>query len=160
MKKILFLFALLLIVVAGLYFLKDYIITGETLPFSTKNSIVTIRNHSFNVFMATSQKEQEIGLSETKTLSSDQGMIFIFEKPDYYAFWMKNMKFAIDIIYINEDKITTIKSNVQPSKNDTANLTIYIPEKPSDKVLEIQAGLSEEYGFQSGDKVTYENLGN
>jgi uncharacterized protein len=160
MKKLLLAFVLLLIVVGAFYLTQNYIEGGKTLSIFKKTPTVTIGNHSFKVTVASSQKEKEIGLSETKSLSQDQGMIFIFEKPDYYSFWMKNMKFPIDIIYINNDKIVTIKNNAQPPKNNTENLTIYTPTEPADKVLEIQAGFSQKYNFKNGDSLKYENLSN
>lgn len=159
MKKILLWFALLLIIVGGIVLVQNYQKKGG-ISFLKKPSIVTIDSHSFKVTVANSQKTREVGLSETKSISPDQGMIFLFDKPDLYSFWMKNMKFSIDIIYINNDTIVTIKNNAQPPKNNKESPIIYTPTAPSDKVLEIQAGLSEKYKFKNGDKVKYENLGN
>ena len=67
------------------------------------------------------------------------------------------MKLPIDIIYINNDQIVTIQSNVLPPKEEESPI-VYIPTEPSDKVLEINAGLSEKYGFKKGDVVKIKNL--
>lgn len=158
MKKILLATALLLILVAGVVLTQNYL-TTKTLFIFKKNPTVTINNHKFQVTIADSQEERKIGLSETKSLSKEKGMIFLFEKPDFYTFWMKNMQFPIDIIYIKDDQIVTIQSNVQPVKTQESPI-IYIPTEPSDKVLEIQAGLAKTYGFKKGDMVKYENLSN
>ena len=161
MKKVLLVFALLLIVIGAILLAQKYLkINIFSLP--GKNSTaaittVTINNYTFKVKVAKSQKEQEIGLSETDQLPQDQGMIFIFDKPDYYSFWMKNMKFPIDIIYINNDKIVTVKSNAQPLVKQE-NPIIYKPTDPTDKVLEINAGLSKKYNFEKDDKVIIQNL--
>jgi uncharacterized membrane protein (UPF0127 family) len=72
---------------------------------------------------------------------------------------MKNMKFPIDIIFINNDQIVTIQNEAQVIKGQE-NPTIYSSTGPADKVLEIQAGLSKKYNFKAGDRVKYENLGN
>ena len=80
-------------------------------------------------------------------------MLFPFEKPGYYSFWMKNMKFPIDIIFIKSGKIVTIHKDVMPPKNLTDALPIYNPKEPADTVLEINAGLSEDYKFKEGDEV-------
>lgn len=159
MKKILLLFALLLIIIGGVVLAQNYLKEGKMSIFK-KTPNITIGSHNFKVAVAASQQELEVGLSETKSLSQNQGMIFLFEKPDYYSFWMKNMKFPIDIIYINQDTIVTIKNNVAPPKNNNEIPIIYTPTEPSDKVLEIQANLSKKYNFKKGDKVKYENLGN
>lgn len=158
MKKILFLFALLLIIIGGFVLVLNYSKQGNA-PLFKKPATVVINNQSFKVMIASSQKEREIGLSETKSMSDNQGMIFLFDKPDYYSFWMKNMKFPIDIIYISNDTIVTVINNAQLIK-DKENPAIYSSTAPADKVLEIKAGLSEKYKFKNGDKVTYENLGN
>lgn len=159
MKKILLLFAFLLIITGGVVLAQNYP-KGGKMSFFKKPPIITIDGHNFKVAVAASQQEREVGLSETEPLQQSQGMIFLFEKSDYHSFWMKNMKFPIDIIYINKDTIVTIKNNVQPPKGNIESPIIYTPAAPSDKVLEIQAGLSEKYNFKKGDKVKYENLGN
>lgn len=158
MKKILFAFAILLILALGIVFVQNYIKT-KSFSLLKKSATATIGNHTFTLSIARSQKEKEVGLSETKLLSENQGMIFIFDKPDYYSFWMKNMKFPIDIIYINNDAIVTIIKNAQIIKPQD-NPTVYFSTQPADKVLEIQAGLSEKYKFKEGDRVKYENLSN
>jgi len=159
MKKVLLVFAIFLILVFGMVFVQNYLKT-KNFSLLEKNSIITINNRTFELRVADSQKEKEIGLSATKSLQENQGMIFIFDKPDYHPFWMKNMTIPIDIIYINNDKIVTIINNAPPPKNQDENLTIYIPTEPSNKVLEIKAGLSKTYNFKKGDEVRYENLSN
>ncbi len=160
MKKVLLAFALLLIAAGALFFTQKYLKEGGKLSFIKSASTVTIGDHNFKVTVAASREEREIGLSKTKSLSQDQGMIFLFEKPDYHSFWMKNMKFPIDIIYINKDTIVTIKNNVKPPKDNKESPIIHTPTALADKVLEIQAGLSEKYNFKNGDRVKYENLSN
>jgi uncharacterized protein len=160
MKKILLSFAIFLVIVGALCLTLNYLKEGKTISLFKKTPVITINNHSFKVKIAKSQKEKEIGLSETKSLSQNEGMIFLFEKPDYYVFWMKNMKFPIDIIYINKDTIITIKNNLSSPKDNKKDLTVYTPTQPADKVLEIQGGLSKKYNFKNGDKVKYENLSN
>jgi len=159
MKKVLLAFAILLLVVGGIYLTQNYQKAGGTFSFFKKTATVTIDNHSFNVFIAASEQERIDGLSKTKSLALNQGMIFLFDKSDYYSFWMKNMKFPIDIIFINNDQVVTIQSNAQIVKAQE-NPTIYASTAPANKVLEIQVGLSKKYNFKNGDKVTYENLGN
>jgi len=159
MKKVLLTLFVLLIVAAGVYYTQNYMQGGQVLSVFKKNAIVTIDNQSFNVSIANSEKDREIGLSETKSLDQNQGMLFLFNNPGYYSFWMKNMKFPIDIIFINNDQIVTIHDNAQIIKAQE-NPMLYTPTQSSDKVLEIQAGISEKYNFKIGDKVKYENLGN
>lgn len=157
MKKILIAFVLLLIVVAGVVVAQNYLRTQNL--FQTKNEPkASINNNSFQLIVVKTPKEMEIGLSETSNLPKNKGMLFLFESPDLHPFWMKNMKIPIDIIYVRNNKIVTIFSKVQPPLDSNENLIIYRPLEQSDKVLEINAGLAEEYNFNKGDKVSFENI--
>jgi hypothetical protein len=157
MKKIILVIIVLLIIVGGIRFAQGYL-NEEKVSILKKTPTIAIADRNFKVIVADSQKEQEIGLSETKSLAEDQGMIFLFKKPDYYSFWMKKMKFPIDIIFINNDTIVSIENNAQAPKDDNENLIVYTPAGPSDKVLEIQAGLAKKYNFKNGDKIKIEGI--
>lgn len=112
---------------------------------------VTINGRTFQVDIADTPEKREIGLSKKKSLSKNGGMLFLFDQSDYHSFWMKEMQFPIDIIYINNNKIVSVYENVQPPKDENAPLPLYKPTVPSDRVLEINAGLSKEYNIKTGD---------
>jgi len=117
----------------------------------------TIAKHSFKVKVAESEGEKEIGLSQTRKMPNNYAMIFPFGKDGYYSFWMRNMKFPIDIIYINNNKIVKIFPNVNPPKNNEP-LRVYVSDNPSDTVLEINGGLSEKYKFKQGDAIALQKI--
>ncbi|MBI2034893.1 MAG: DUF192 domain-containing protein [Candidatus Levybacteria bacterium] len=117
-----------------------------------KESTVTINNKVFKVEVAKDQTTRAKGLSGRESLMEEKAMLFLFEKPDYYSFWMKNMQFPLDIIFISKDKIVTVVNNVQPLKEGQDNTIL--PTEPIDKVLEINAGLAQKYNLKKGDKVT------
>lgn len=156
MKTVFALFAILFLIVIGISFSQNYL-KDNPLPF-LKTPTIIIGKQTFKLYVAKSGKEKEVGLSEKKSLQQDFGMFFPFEKADYYSFWMKNMQFSIDIIFINGKKIVKIYQNVQPPTSKEESLPIYKPEKPTDKVLEINSGLSQKYNFKEGDEVKIENL--
>src|SRR3989344_7453771 len=81
-----------------------------------KSPTAKINNYAFKLYIARTAEDKEIGLSKYKNLAKDVGMLFPFEKPDYYSFWMKQMKFPIYIIYIKDGTIVTIYKNVSPPK--------------------------------------------
>ena len=112
-----------------------------------------IGNHIFNLAIAKTDREKAIGLAKYKNIPQNFGILFPFEKPDYYAFWMKGMRFPIDIIYIKQNKIVDIHENIQPPKSDNEQLPIIKPKETSDMVLEINANLSDKYNFKIGDLV-------
>lgn len=156
MKKILILFGILFVIALLGTYLSGYFKTNQ-FPF-LKSSSVTIKDQKFSVTVAKTLEQTEAGLSEKQSLPENQGMLFVFEKPDYYPFWMKNMKFPIDIIYINKNKIVTIVENTPVPNQNIQQIPIYKPETQADMVLEINAGLSKKYGFKNGDEIKVENL--
>lgn len=157
MKIIFALLGLLLLIVIAFTFSQNFFKNSLSL-FGTKPT-VTINKAIFTLDIAKTPTQKQIGLSEKTSISSTYGMLFPFEKPDSYAFWMRDMKFPIDIIFIRDNKIVTIYDNVPvPADPNSTNLPLYQPEEPADKVLEIQAGTAKKYNFKKGDQVTFQNL--
>lgn len=154
-KTVLVIFGAILVLVAGIIFLRFNLQSlnknNTAKPTTAK---VTIDKQEFSVEVAQTPKTQQQGLSDRKNLPEDQGMLFIFEKPGIYPFWMRRMDFPLDMIYINQNKIVQIFKNLPAPSSPTSNLPIYRSESPADKVLEINAGLSDKYGFKKGDTVT------
>ena len=149
MNKIL-LFIIVAVIIAGVGFFVFNLMRGSI--FVNTQGTVTIDKHTFNVIVAKDQKDQEIGLSNRNSLPQNTGMLFVFENADFPAFWMKQMKFPLDLIFINKDHIVTIYPNVQVPTSET-DIPTYKPTEPADRVLEINAGLAEKYGFKVGDAV-------
>lgn len=145
--------ALVVIGAAGYALAMTYIVPQQQEPVE-----VAIGEQTYQVEVARTQEEKETGLSSKESLNDNQGMLFVFEKPGFYSFWMKKMNFPIDIIYIKDDKIVTIYKNVQPPENENQSLSILQPTEAADKVLEIKAGLAEKYNYKKNDTVIYENL--
>lgn len=145
MSKVLFIFGFIVIIlIAGAFSYTFY---------NSSKSAVEIKGHAFQVELAKTDKEKQVGLSKYKSIPQERGMLFIFDKPEFYSFWMKEMKFPIDIIFINNSRIVTIYQNLPID-----NLNIYSPTSPSDKVLEINANISKKYGFGVGDSVIFKNI--
>jgi len=94
------------------------------------------------------------GLSYRQSLDENKGMLFRFGSPSYYAFWMKGMQFPIDIIWIFNGQVVSIKKNV-PIPVDRG-LPQYIPDEPATDVLEVKAGYADRHNVKVGDKVDIE----
>jgi uncharacterized membrane protein (UPF0127 family) len=118
----------------------------------TSTPHANINDHIFSLYLATTAHDQEIGLAKFNKIGNNQGMLFIFDKPDYYSFWMKNIKFPIDIIFISGNRIVDIFQNVPVQKNNN-NLPTYTTGEKADKVLEINTGLTNKYKIKIGDNV-------
>jgi len=127
--------------------------------------ILKIKNVSIPVEIADTNQKRSSGLSNRPPLKENAGMLFIFPSKQNIdtinPFWMKEMYFDIDIIWINEGKIVEITEKVPPPQNpneDPNKLPIYYPDGPYEYVLEMNAGSAEKMGFQIGDEVTIPTL--
>ena len=119
--------------------------------FSQKTPRVEINGHVFNLYLAETSQDQAIGLAKYSHLEQNQGMLFLFEKSDYYSFWMKDMKFPIDIIFIQDNKVVDVFNKVPVAPNE--NLPVYTTRTKANKVLEISAGLANKYGIKIGSEI-------
>lgn len=95
------------------------------------------------------------GLSGRASLAQDEAMLFVFDHPGKYGFWMKDMLFPIDIVWISEDGIVVhVEHNVSPSSYFTTNPPqTYINKPDAMYVLELASGQAEKYGLYLGTKV-------
>jgi uncharacterized membrane protein (UPF0127 family) len=114
---------------------------------------VTIDGHKFTVEIAKTAPQQQMGLSDRKSLPASGGMLFIFPGPQYLSFWMKQMKFPLDMVFIYKGKIAYIARNVPVPPVSDESPPIIQPTISADSVLEINAGLSKKYNFKNGDTV-------
>lgn len=102
------------------------------------------------VEIANTDEERMQGLSGRNNLDNVNGMLFVFPESDYHAIWMKDMKFAIDIIWIDEDlTVINITKNVTP---DTYPRT-FKPNRPARYVVETNPLYADTFGIAPGNKV-------
>lgn len=134
--------------------------TDNSGPSTRSKDSITIgaRTMIIEAKVADKADERKKGLSGLDSLPLNQGMLFVFETKGNYVFWMKDVKFAIDIIWIDENKkVVDIAQNVAPEpKKDDNDLTLYRPRAEAMYVLETNAGLSTLHGLQIGDQVSFE----
>lgn len=90
------------------------------------------------------------GLSGRPSLDGDKGMLFRFSEAEIYKFWMPDMHFPIDIIWISGDKVADIDENVSNEFN-SQNPIFYFPSRPVESVLEVNAGFARKHNIKIGD---------
>lgn len=118
-----------------------------------KTQTVTVNNYKLTVEVADNDALRSRGLSNRAKLDKDKGMLFVFPEDDFYRFWMKDMKFPLDFIWIDNDKIVDLTENVPPPKSPNEILSAFTAKYPFDKVLEINAGTIKSYNIRIGDKI-------
>ena len=122
-------------------------------PDKTKAAEVKIGDNIFQVEIADTFSSRLRGLSGRSGLGSHEGMLFVFPIAMPQGFWMKDMKFPIDIIWIRENKVIGIIMGAEPEPGP--DYTIYSSPEPADMVLEINAGLAQRLGIKTGDVVVF-----
>jgi hypothetical protein len=122
-------------------------------PSGAQPTEVTIRQQSIEVEVVRTREEQARGLSERDSLAWGSGMLFPYERPAFVSFWMKGMRFDIDIVWIRDGRIVGIAGRVPyPPDPEAAPATARSPEL-IDMVLEVPAGYAGAHGWSRGDRV-------
>ena len=115
-------------------------------------------NAVFDAELAFTPEDRTQGLSDRDSLAETSGMLFVYGEAGTLTFWMFNMRFDLDFIWIGEDcTVLDIHRNVpRPSEGQqSSELPRYRPNAPVQYNLEINAGLAEKFGIEIGDKVTF-----
>lgn len=117
-------------------------------PKGTETKFIKINEAEFLVQIADEPHEYQRGLSGRDSLGENEGMLFVFEKPDFHSFWMKDMKFSIDIVWIDENlKVIGVEPELSPQSFPKT----FAPPRPVRYVLEIKSGAAEEKNIKIGD---------
>jgi hypothetical protein len=99
-------------------------------------------------------EDRAMGLMFRSSLPSDHGMLFLFERPDFHGIWMKNCKFPIDIVWLDEGRrVVDVAARVPPCKADPC--PVYQPMRRASYVVEMGAGQAEREKVARGAVVDF-----
>lgn len=116
----------------------------------TRPVLIQIGKTDLRVELARTSAERSQGLSGRPVLPENEGMLFVFDEPGLYEFWMKEMKFPLDIVWIDEQKkvvdITSYVSQASFPERFTSRV-------PARYVLEANAGWAAEHGVKLGTAI-------
>ena len=149
MTKKMFLIISLFILLAIISSLYAYFVNEKENEFKE----IQINNNTFEVEIADTAMSQTKGLSGRESLDKNKGMLFVFNGYAKRSFWMINMNFYLDILWIKDGVIVGIAKNTVPLKLNNEKAKIYYSPEPVDMVLEINAGLSDKLDIKIGDKI-------
>jgi uncharacterized membrane protein (UPF0127 family) len=130
------------------------------------NKIISVGSKKINVEIVSSDADMQKGLSGRNSMADNEGMLFDFTsklsptlalkgegvRP---TFWMKDMNFDIDLIWIANKKVVGITNNVTAPKSAKDVLPTYSPPGDVDMVLEVNAGWSKKYEVRVGDELKF-----
>lgn len=160
MKKFVFQ-AVGLIVVTGvaLFLFKTGALNNYSfLPGNNHGNQIVINNNRIKIDVADTQAKRTKGLGGRQSLASDEGMLFVFGDTGKHPFWMKGMLIALDLIWINVDKVVDVMGNIEPptAGQSDVSLPIYQTKEVADKVLGVSAGTAQNLNIKVGDMVQIE----
>lgn len=121
-----------------------------------KNVIITNQKGNdiiVDIELARTSAEQKQGLSGREGLEDGQGMLFIFGEKAVKSFWMKDMNFPLDIIWLDGEKIIKISHDLPPEGSNPTNT--YSSGEAVDYVLEVPAGFCNTNKIEVGNTVFY-----
>jgi uncharacterized protein len=96
----------------------------------------------------------EKGLSNRENISAD-GMLFILPESKIPTFWMKGMKFDLDIVWLKDQKVIDTTLDVPHPSSSAAGLPVYSPKTKADMVLELPAGVAQKLEINNGDRLEF-----
>jgi uncharacterized membrane protein (UPF0127 family) len=117
------------------------------------NEVVSFDNGiEAGVEIAQTSAQLQTGLMNRENLQENTGMLFIFKSEDRHSFWMKNMSFPIDIIWINANlKVVDITREAQTCRIEPC--PAYTPSAPAKYVLEVPAGFAQKNLIETGQRI-------
>lgn len=113
---------------------------------------VRVNGKAFDVEVPRNSDAFAKGLAGRPCITDSEGMLFKFTQPGRYPFWMKDMKFPIDIIWIDPNhRVAAIEVDEKPSSYPDK----FVNQNPAQYVLEIKANLSKQLNIEIGTPVTF-----
>ena len=133
-------------------FILVLLLTGCEAQFSMATKDIKVKDTVIKVEIAETTAEQVKGLAGRAEICETCGMLFEYSDYQIRNFWMKGMQFPLDVIWILNDEIVGIEKNVQILDSAGVISRIKSP-RVVNRVLEVPAGLADQYGLEAGDKI-------
>ena len=131
------------------------VIGGATIWFGATTNQPTMRlgDATFTIRVARTDAERRQGLSGTAKLDDSQAMILAFPGDNRWGVWMKDMRYPIDIIWLNESKwVVDVRRNVKPESYPTT----YRPGIDARYVVEVKAGAVDRHRITIGSRAAFD----
>ncbi|HUD05773.1 MAG TPA: DUF192 domain-containing protein [Candidatus Saccharimonadales bacterium] len=118
----------------------------------TQDPTLAVNNFDYKLLVAKSITAQEKGLGNRNSLPNNEGMLFVFKAPAEECFWMKEMRFPLDIIWLSSTKkVVYVKTDLQPSTYPES----FCASDLSQYVIELNAGQVSTSGIKVGQTLVF-----
>ncbi len=158
-----FIFVFIMLLVAGSCGNKTSFSPASKGSAGNYSTVLKIKDKILNVEVASSSQAMALGLGGRKSMKENEGMLFVFRAPAKPDFWMKDMHFDLDLIWVANKKIVGIDAGVKAPASEClgpgadCGLRLYSPLQPVDQVLEVNAGWAQKNLVHAGDGVYLPN---
>jgi uncharacterized membrane protein (UPF0127 family) len=120
-----------------------------------RTSLTLPSGRTIEVEVMVSDQDRATGLMFRPSLAHDKGMLFVFERADFHGIWMKNCRFPIDIVWLDEERrIVHVAEGATPCKADPC--PVYDTLRRGLYVLELNAGQARQEGAIVGATVSFQ----
>jgi len=116
---------------------------------------VELKGQRFTVEVADTDAARARGLMFRTELAPDHGMLFIHDREEPQAFWMRNTRIPLDILYFDRDRRLVSASLRTPPCSAGYNCPSYPSRGPALFTLELNAGVAERLGVSTGDELVF-----
>lgn len=121
-------------------------------------TLASINKKKVYLEVADNDYKRTKGLMNHSELNYQQGMLFIFDDINQVYFWMKNVNYPLDMVFLKNNQIVNIYSGVPTCKNQVCPL--YPSVYPVNKVIELKSGFCKKYNVKIGQKVVFAQKNN
>lgn len=140
--------AVLLILIAGALY------TGYVLVRPPSATRIVIGGVMLYVEVASTSAQQQAGLSNRDSMAPDHGMLFVFDSEGEWGFWMKGMRFSLDIIWFDSQRnVVFMEQGLLPCTPQ--GCPVYAPPVKAMYVLEVNAGFVQAHGIATGEMFSF-----
>ena len=135
-------------------------LTGISIPSNRYlKADISVNGYKLIVDLALTQDQQTKGLAVNNHMNESEGMLFVFQQPSRPSFWMKDMNFPIDIIWLGANRsVVYFAPNLEPCPSQS-NCPGYVPSRDSLYVLETTAGFSHRHNVTVGTQTNFQLAG-
>lgn len=127
--------------------------TAPSYPENPKTTMwpMTVGEAKFRVEVRDDDVGRSLGLSGRESMSEDEGVLFVFDEPDRPVFWMKDMLFPLDVVWIRDGMVVGVQENVPAPSEESPIARTMVPAVEVDSVLELNAGVIQKNEITVGD---------
>jgi uncharacterized membrane protein (UPF0127 family) len=117
----------------------------QTVVDKKRITVTNSKNEKINVIVeiASDPLKRAAGLMFRQELGENEGMLFIFDRPGLYGFWMVNTTMPLDAVFFDENKKVVDIIRMEPCKQIAEQCRVYLPKKPAKYALEVNRGFAE-----------------